>query len=261
MYVSIDIGGTNTRIAVVKSLEVVEFEKRLAFENSHNYQRDYDQLVDTINRNATGIKAIGLGIAGDVSDDKRTVYDANNNTEWIKKPFVADLSKQFECPVFMDNDAVTASLGVAFFDDQKDWQDFAYVTWGTGIGGAMVARSGNRYESIMLSWEKHFSDWEADCGGAAIQKRFGKKAAKLSDSEWQTVIYDFRSHLITLSEDLNVETIVIGGGIADKQKAHLDSMEKIIGLYTFTSSLGDDTGLYGGLGLIKSRNFSYRFIR
>ena len=68
------------------------------------------------------------------------------------------MEKQFECPCFIDNELITNSLAVAYFDTQKDWQEFVYLNLDSQNLGSLITKIGNRYEANLFPLENLNSD-------------------------------------------------------------------------------------------------------
>ncbi len=68
-------------------------------------------------------KAIAVGIAGTVSDNKSVLISSNHLPEWINIEFTKILMERHGCPVFLDNDVVLASFSELY----NDLQDGKYI--------------------------------------------------------------------------------------------------------------------------------------
>ena len=156
------------------------------------------------------------------------------------------------CPVVAENDAVAAALGEAYYGAVKS--DFVYVIWGTGIGGVMVSHDQNGKPGIdKLNWNKHFSDWEHACGGKELAVAYGKSPEELSDADWQDILKKFGTHAEQLAKLVKPLTIVFGGGLSVRHKAELIALSGTLGTRCSVTDFDGDSGLYGGLALIKQR--------
>lgn len=249
MFVGIDIGGTSTRIASSSSLENIKIENRFEFKNTHDFDSDFGMIVKTIKNIANKVSSIGIGIPGDLGLDKTIVKDTTHNHEYENISFLETLKQTFNCKAFMDNDGAAAALGVAYYDNSNK-NDFEYITWGTGIGGASVRWTNGRAIATKLDWDINFDSWEDVCGGRKLEQRFGKTGDKLTDKEWGEVMGDFKSYLSEFVARNKCSNIVFGGGVATKQKDRLMNL-KLQNVRLSVSGLGEDTGLYGAFALAK----------
>ena len=249
MYIAIDLGGTNVRIAGSKNLEIGSFDRIEKFQLSHNFEKDYARIVKIIKEISGGkVDAIGMGTPGTFDPEKNFLISARKLQEWVNVPFKEKLIQEFNCPVFLDNDAVVSSLGEVY--NQK--KNFLYITWGTGIGGANVKWNSGNFSSEKIDWRVYLKI--GNCGGKELPLRFNKEITELDESEWMQVMDDFVMNLSKLSEELNEKNIVLGGGATAKQKERLQKVVSELakkGISLFISNLDDEIGLYGAMALMK----------
>lgn len=257
MYISIDVGGTNTRVAGIAELDSPVFvTDPIRRPNSHNYADDLRFMINAALQIADGrpIAAVGIGTPGTPNADYTEIAaDAPNFSSWLNRPLVAPLSQELSCPVYYDNDAIAAALGEAYYGPTKE--DFDYVIWGTGIGGADVrhADTGGRITVSKKPWAATFEAWEADCGGGML-KRHGKDPRTMNDTEWETVAEHFGRHLGLYVERHHPQAIVFGGGLAVRRTQLLLGLADVAGVPLAVTNFGSDSGLMGGFGLIQHAN-------
>lgn len=259
MYIAIDIGGTTARIVSTLSLDApVNFTKK-EFLLTHHFDADFSTIIQTITQLTQGsIDAIAMGTPGIENNTKSEITgEAPNLQEWKNQPIKMLLENAFHCPVFLENDAVLAGLGEAVYGELKG-ENFVYVIWGTGIGGTMVTSNEGKSESKKLDWKVYLELWEKECGGKAIQERFGKKPSEFSEEEWNIVMGTFAKYLARFIEQIQPTTIIFGGGIAIKQSQRLLQLAKDFPAVTIeVSSLGENGGLFGAFALLKKGKASY----
>lgn len=254
IFVGIDLGGTRCRVMTSLTLDAIQKVRRQEFTLTHAFEIDMSMLITTIRQLTSEYKlvAIGLGVTGDVNPEKTAFVDpANNLEEWSGKPVRLMLEAELSCPVLMDNDGVTAALGEAYFGQGKG-KDFVFVIWGTGIGGASIKFAQGQSVCTQLDWYKYFESWEQKCGGNKIEQLYGKEGSQLSDAEWGSVMADFQAELALFVQKTNAQFIIFGGGIAIKQEERLRAAAlQCKGVQIGISRLGEDTGLYGALALLR----------
>jgi hypothetical protein len=256
MYISIDAGGTNTRVAGILDLSNPDFvNEPLRRKNTHNFENDLQFMVDAALEIADGkpIKAVGIGTPGSPNEDKTGIKSAKNLGSWAGKPLVASLSEALGCPVFYERDVIAASLGEVYYNNTVN--DFDYLIWGTGIGGAAVRHQNSQPEVTIINWPENFEAWEADCGGGALAKTQSKPSEKFTEDEWNTVIQKFQKHLSRFIEINKPPAIIFGGGLAQRHAHTLEGFDSSLGIEITITKFGADSGLFGGFGLIK-QNFS-----
>ncbi|MCX6704607.1 MAG: ROK family protein [Candidatus Woesebacteria bacterium] len=249
MYIAIDIGGTRTRLAASSSLDNPEIADREEFATSDNFDKNYQNILSFIGLK-TRIAGIGISIPGDLDEDKSTVVkNAQHTPCYLGSPVKKLLLERYKCPIQMDNDGAAAALGEAVYGNGKG-VDFAYITWGTGIGGALVKYFGGKPIVTQLDWDKYLSSWETSCGGKSLEKLYGKSAEQLTENEWEEVFEAFRKELLEFTDKLHPQRVVFGGGISLDQSARLQQIKGGKTTVEITG-LGEDTGLFGAFALIR----------
>lgn len=253
MYIGIDIGGTRTRLAASPRLDNPEVVDRNEFATSDNFDKNYQNILSFIDLK-TRIAGIGISIPGDLDEDKSTVVkNAQHTPCYLGSPVKKLLLERYKCPIQMDNDGVAGALGEAVYGNGKG-VDFAYITWGTGIGGALVKYIGGKPIVTQLDWDKYLSSWETSCGGENLGKLYKKPAEQLTESEWETVMAAFQKELLIFINMLHPQRVIFGGGISVGQSVRIQQMAKQINDYKITieiSGLGEDTGLFGAFALMR----------
>lgn len=253
MYISIDFGGTNTRIASISNLDDPKIlTEPLKYRNKQNYELDFQSIINGIKQVSLGqtIEAIGICTPGLPNAEKTHIESAVNIPHWDKKPLTKPLLDLFKCPVFYDNDSVASAIAEVYYADQGT--NFHYIVWGTGIGGAGVDFiDKNKFEVIKLSWSEHFSSWEKACSGASLTARYNMTPEDFDKQTWDNIWNDFQSHLREYTLRYSPKTIVFGSGIAFKNAELLRGLGAVNQTEIKLTQHGLNSGLMGGFGLIK----------
>ncbi len=254
MYISVDMGGTNTRVAGIRSLESIDYvHEPIRRRNTMNYENDLDFIVESARKIAgrEAIKAVGIGTPGTPNPDRTRIASAIHLPFWNDQPLTEPISESLDCPVFFENDAVTAGLGEAYYGNQRS--DFHYLIWGTGMGGASIERDEDGKVSYVekLNWREHFYEWGVDCCGAGIEKKYGRVPETLSEEEWHRVRVKFDAHLLKYVENFGPDAMVFGGGLADKHRDYVESFARLAQIDVSVSDFGNDSGIVGSFGLIR----------
>jgi predicted NBD/HSP70 family sugar kinase len=253
MFISIDVGGTNTRVVGADNLATPAFlGEPIRRQNTQNFEQDITFIIQTA-QNIAGdeqIDAVGIGAAGTPNREKTGVATARNLISWVGKPLVASLSHGLGgCPVYYETDVTAAGLGEAYYGPTEG--DFDYITWGTGIGGAAIRYTDGSPTASVLNWRTHFEGWIADVGGAELAQRYGKAPESFTDAEWSDVTGDFRRHLKDYIETIAPQAIVFGGGLAVRHQVVIEDIGSEIDSHLHVTSFGNDSGLVGGFGLVR----------
>jgi predicted NBD/HSP70 family sugar kinase len=258
MYIGMDIGGTNIRIASAESLTAPRITDKVVIKMA-DFDDNMRQISEAIRVMQGKVQGIAMGLPGKVTPD--TILFSRYAGQWMNKPIRKTLSDAFNCPVILDGDSPVGGLGEALYGKHRD-QDFYYIAYGTGIGSARVTHDSGKPKAHKVTDEEHaayLNPWQQECGGRGIENTLGKPAGQLSEAEWQVVMDKFQAYFLCYIEYFQPSTIVFGGGVAVKQwprvHAAIDTLlarhPEITANISLTS-LSEDAALYGAFGLLRS---------
>ncbi len=136
--IALDIGGTNTRCALIN--ENYEVEQVLIKDTIVGNKDDFlNSIVNVVNEavpNREEVIAIAAGVPGRVRYDG--YIDALPNVGISDIPLAAFLKSVFGIPAFVRNDAEAAALAEANVGPNSIYKSLYFVTVSTGVGGAMT---------------------------------------------------------------------------------------------------------------------------
>jgi glucokinase len=232
--VGLDVGGTKILgVAVDNDGRVLEEVRELTpASDGEAIVRALTTAVSSL-RARHDVSAVGAGIAGAVTREGVVRYSPNISGA-VELPVRALLAEATGLPVYVDNDATCAlwaefSLGAA-----RGARDVVLVALGTGIGGAWVldgelVRGANGFAGeighmVVVPdgipcvcgrrgcWERYASGTALGGEGVTLRARDGDSDALHA--------FDGLAHwvalgLVNLVQALDVERIVIGGGLAE----------------------------------------------
>lgn len=145
VFAGIDIGGTNVNIGLVSEEQqivaetVIKTEPEKGPENAlSRIALALQQILSAGEQNAA-FRGIGIGLPGLLDIENGIILEASNLPGWQHYPFVGELTKRFNIPVFMENDANLAALGEYWLGAGREAESLFMVTLGSGIGGALLA--------------------------------------------------------------------------------------------------------------------------
>lgn len=276
MFILFDIGGTKMRVAL--SSDGKTFEQPIITKTPKNFNKGIEKLKKTIDklRQEKKIKAIVGGIPGNLNQAKTQLSASPNLPLWEKKPFSKKLEQAFNAQVILENDAAVIGLGEACMGAGVDKNIVAYLTIGTGVGGARVVNGkldettfGQEPGHQIINFRAPFNcvkcgatgDLESYIGGSSIKRRFGEKVENIKDkSVWQSInrqlAYGIHNTIVFWSPDI----IILGGGMMNSENIDLKTINtqlkktlKILPRLPLIkkAQLGDLGGLHGALHLIK----------
>jgi len=133
-----DIGGTAIKYGVCADDKLLWVK-----EHPTNAKNGGRFVLDTVISLAEACKenfdAIGISTAGQVNVREGSIIYANENIPgYTGMEIRRELEARFKVPVSVENDVNSAALGEAIFGAGRDESDFLCLTFGTGIGGAIV---------------------------------------------------------------------------------------------------------------------------
>lgn len=291
---AIDIGGSKISVGIMDELgKIIEnYKSVLPKEYDQNYILDSIYgLIEPLMKHQP--KAIGIAVPG-LTDAKSGV--------WKYAPFsgvsefrICDIiSQKTGLPCFAENDVNVCAVGEKFYGCTKDDENFIWVTISNGVGGAIylngelfVGNSGNAGE--IGHFYVNDKTYVCGCGrrgcletfasGQAIsreyQKRTGrivtaKEISELARKGEKQALEVFNragsalgkafSYCVNL---LNINKIVVGGGVSSSLDLIMPSVEKTLKKHVFEqandkliviqTALGYDAALIGA-GALAQKN-------
>lgn len=286
LIIGLDVGGTKVSSGLVNHQgRVIKFIKTKT-EIAKGKNQVIKNIISAIaSLFSSRVEAIGIGICGQVDFEKGIVRSgANLPKDWIKVDLKKIITKRFNRPAPIDNDAKCITLAEAVYGPGKKYSYVVSLTLGTGIGsGFVINKEIYRGRDNAAEFSHSFiasqsplcacgqrGDFESLTSGSAMAKLYqeltgqkkdtfqiekealrGKKAAK-------KVIKLMADHLGTglanIINILNPEIIVIGGGLARVKILFgpaLLAMKKKIHFSSLKqtkvviSNLGDHAGVLG----------------
>lgn len=138
MKIGIDLGGTNIRAGLIKGSEIVKINAT-PLQDKDDLESTLDQLIkvtrSVFNPEVTGI---GIGVPSVVDVENGIVYDVVNIPSWKEVHLRDILNKEFDVPVFINNDVNCFVLGEKYFGFGKSYKNIVGIALGTGIGAGVL---------------------------------------------------------------------------------------------------------------------------
>lgn len=281
MYILFDIGGTKMRLAASRDGKTFEEPQRVPTPlDFAEAMRQFRHIAQEL-ANGERVEAMAGGVAGPFDRERTKLVNAPNLPDWVQKPLKDELSSIADgAPVLLENDTAVVGLGEATFGAAKGYGMVAYVSVGTGVGGARIVDGaidksvfgfeiGHQYISVEKT---HAGSVMCSCGasghlegyisGTGFQRRYGKKPVEIADSAiWEeaakVVAYGLNNVIVHWSPDV----VVLGGSMILGERAiSIDTvatyLKHICAIFPELpkikkAQLGDDGGLHGALVLLK----------
>jgi glucokinase len=156
--IGVDLGAQNMRGAWVNAkgqlFDPIKWETKVS-DGKEKVLNRLVQLVEELLKNpppgcepSKDLLGVGFGIPGILHLKKGLVIQSPQFPDWKRFAVYEKLKKKIKFPVFIDNDANASALGEKVFGVCKPYDDFVYLTLGTGVGGALFL-NGDLYHGSM----------------------------------------------------------------------------------------------------------------
>jgi glucokinase len=275
MYISIDIGGTNTRVALSKNLKDIEaFE---TFPSQPDLKSQKVKIKQTVDALCQGKKVIAyaVGIAGFI-DTKNCSIINSPNYKILNGTNVKELvSASEDVPVLCLNDTKIAGLGESILGSGKNCNVVAYLALGTGVGGSLVVNQklddrsyepGHqiiKFDDILADGLEIYGSYEAYASGTAFFKNYGVRPRDCKDAKiWHEYGKKVGIGLQNVIFMWNPDCIVIGGGMAKHFdeflpgiESHLNRLDFINLPRIFKAEFTEGSGIVGGFVYLSQQGY------
>jgi len=270
MFITIDIGATNTRVAFSKDLKKLENIEK--FPTPKNPEELNSKLFELFKNKQ--IKAIAIGIAGPIDHYENKLISFTNVPQY-KNMKASDFIPELKIQKALNNDAELANLGEVNFGIKNPPSTVAYITISSGIGGALsidkkllpvrfntepghqVIEIGGVEEAV----SKAQGTLEALCGGLNFKNLYGISPSKCKDKKiWESYAEDLAVGLHNISLLWSPDMIILGGGLSQKSSYFLEKLKDSLSSSLKNirpapeieiSKLGDENVLLGGLAVLR----------
>lgn len=253
---AVDIGGTSIKSGLWENGVLTDIRER-----DTNASLGASHVMGNVLEILEGYRdfhAVGISTAGQVNPEKGIISYANDNIPGYTGTKIRDIIENyFHVPAAVLNDVNSAALGEAYFGAGKGQEDFLCLTYGTGVGGAIVIGgqiyvgfgysagefggivthpedrdpkrdmfSGcyERYAStraLVQLVQSHFPELH---NGREIFARIENPDVRKLVTEW---IQEITYGLISLTHIFNPPLIVLGGGVME-QKLVIEEVRRML---------------------------------
>lgn len=252
----VDIGGTSIKSGMWEDNEIKEVR-----ETDTNAKYGGEHVIQTvleILRGYQDFQAVGISTAGQVDMEQGLILYANDNIPGYTGTKIKEIIENtFHVPAAVLNDVNSAALGEAFYGVGRGRNDFLCLTYGTGVGGAIILNgriyTGSGYsagefggiithpEDRSLREDMFSGCYERYASTTALVERVGSLFPELKNGrdifakkdvpevknlidQWiMEIVYG----LITLTHIFNPSMIVLGGGVMEQEYVVLQVREKL----------------------------------
>ncbi|MFH1425467.1 MAG: ROK family protein [archaeon] len=264
MTLSIDIGGTHIRSALVSKTNLSQIIK------THT-PKTKKQIINSLFKTISSYpkqNSIHISTAG--FERNGLIHHAINMD--FKVPLRKILKQKFKVPVYVENDANCAALAELNYGNGKKLNNFILLTLGTGIGGAIVINrkiykgNGGAGEIGCMIIDKG-KIYEHLASGSASVKLAHKRGLKINYHELNALadkgnkkakaVYNEIGHylgigLANLAYIFDPDAIILGGGFSKVRHIYPQAKATLNKLYILNpkpkilkAKLEDNAGMIG----------------
>lgn len=283
-----DVGGTMIKVALVDTEgRIVNFQE-VPTEGKLGGEHVMAKLIRVLEE-YSGYDALAISTAGQVDGATGSIVFMNDNIPGYTGMAVKKiLEERFAVEVRVENDVNCAALGESAFGAGQDAQVMLMLTYGTGVGGAMVFSGklfagaeglGGEFGHMIL----HPEGERCSCGKVGCYEAYASTSALLRGAQridptitsgkdfflkvekgdphlllvLDSWAEEVSTGLVSLIHIFNPDTLILGGGILEQPKAHGAILEKVREkiLPSFSrvkilpAKLGNQAGLLGAAAL------------
>lgn len=289
MYIGIDVGGSHIRIGLLDEEFNILNSNDLYINNQTFTEDTIESIINSIKKIINeDVKYIGIGFPGSCDIKNKIVLKASN-INYLKFDLVKILQKEFNIPIYIDNDANCAAIGEMYKGNLKNVENGILLTVGTGIGSGIVINNkiyrGSSFNAGELGHMIFIKNGiECGCGKKGCLEKYAalsvlKKALGVNHIKEENIkeIFDnddmeridkynewlenLAISIVSIYNVLDPEKIVLGGGVCNIFEYIKPALMKKIELIKHIpnqniiieeAKLGNDAGMVGAgiLGII-----------
>lgn len=270
---AIDLGGTKIAAGLInRQNKILNKKVEPIFKNISQNQlialikRISQQVLVGSGIKKRDLKAIGIAAPGPLDSKKGVIFFTPNLPKTKNFKIVAALRREFQKPVFLENDAKAAAAAEWKYGAGRGTRNMIYLTISTGIGGGIIINS-QLYRGMGQAGEiGHMiidpTGSRCGCGqkgclealasGTAIAREAKKRYKKIKgikelrkiDSQWvfqaarkrdklakkiiQESLTALAAGLVNLVHIFQPEKIVLGGGVMKNKEMILPVLRKLV---------------------------------
>jgi glucokinase len=241
----IDLGGTQVRVALARSDGRITATARARTPLLKTPERVVEWAAAQIEKHSgrEKVRSLAIGAPGPIDTRRGVLVNPPNLPGWRNVPLTALLEQAVGCPAYLENDANLAGLGEYHQGAGRGAVNLVYVTWSTGVGGALILGgrlySGSHGSAGEIGHTVVDPDGPLDgcgqrgcievfCGGRQLAAQTGEstselfEAASKGDLEARMIVNRAATYmgigLINLTNLVDPDVIVMGGGITRSWK-------------------------------------------
>ncbi|MEX2513920.1 MAG: ROK family protein [Cyclobacteriaceae bacterium] len=252
MNIGIDLGGTKIQVGIEKEGEIIHRTKALLKEKD-NLTSTLDQVIQFIDPlTKHKVTGIGIGVPSVVDVEKGIVYNVTNIPSWKKVALKEILEKEFDLPVFVNNDVNCFVIGEHKFGLGKAYSCLVGMSIGTGLGSGVIIR--NRlyagkncgageigllpYKDKNIEYYASGNFFNAFYQTTALDAfRSAQKGDQAALNQWKEFGYHFGVSVQAVMYTYDPQAIIIGGSVANAYPYFKESMQESFKDFIYPESI------------------------
>ena len=221
LYLGVDLGGTNTKAALVDAEGNILNESSVPTNLPRQAEAVCDDIAALCTALADGVRVHGIGVGCPGTVDGGVVR-YSNNLNWHDFAMADYLQGKTGLPVRLANDANAAALGEALAGCAQGAESAVIVTLGTGVGGGVVLNGKllTGYTGAASEPGHPESALHTVAANGTVNGRTAFDAAELGDAAAKQVVDDYIHYLaVGIANLINMffpQVIGLSGGVANQ---------------------------------------------
>ena len=212
---ALDIGGTAIKIGVVNEKGEIIEKSEVPTMAKEGGQALINRVLNIINQ-YKNIDRIGISTAGQVdSIEGKIIFASDNIPGWTGMEIKKIIEEKFNIKTVVENDVNSAAIGEAYYGAGVNNKNFLCITYGTGVGGAILEK-GEIYRGAYGSAGEfghiitHAYGKSCTCGSKGCYEAYASTTALVKNVKEELGLTDINGKLIfkLINEDSRVEKIV-----------------------------------------------------
>jgi len=194
-FIGVDLGGTNIKFGVVSEKGKVLQKGMLSAQANlgrgailNNIKKAIEESLSFAKQKKIKIKSIGVGSPGTVNLDTGKIEGSCPNLpQMVNVNLKKWLSRYFEFPIYVDNDANLMALAESKFGAAKGYKDALCLTIGTGIGGGIIL-DGKLFHGSSFAGAEFghmtigYNGLKCSCGGIGCLEMYASAPGMIKDA-------------------------------------------------------------------------------
>ncbi len=281
-----DIGGTSLLCALFNDQAEIIWEQTFPSPGQYGGEAVTAEIITLAQaiKKDYPFQKIAIVSAGQIDPQKgQVVFATDNIPEYSGCKLAEKLQGALHCPVLVENDVNGAALGEYYFGAARGEDYFLTLTYGTGIGGAIIYQGKLLHGRNFAAGEwghivTHGGGLPCTCGGQGCYEQYASTKALLREAEkllgttvdGTTLFSAYQNNLqmaalveqwleeitfglISLIHIFNPPLLVLGGGVMETPDLTQRIADKVMGkimpsyrpVSIVPAALGNRAGIYG----------------